>query len=171
MTKQHVILIGLMGTGKTTVGQELHKRIAYPWVDTDQALESKWGFSIARYFAQYGEEAFRKEETTILKAILDGPPSIITTGGGIVLRQENCEWMRQKGWVIHLTAHPEVLIQRLSHDQSRPLLLGNVADKIWQLIKERKGKYDFADITIDTSKQTIDGVIQEIIREWQKFKR
>src|SRR5690606_21257355 len=96
MNKRHILLIGLMGTGKTTVGKRLARVLERPWIDTDQFLEGKWGYSIADYFAKYGEEAFRDEETAVLQTLLtDSPPSVITTGGGIVLREVNRERMKK----------------------------------------------------------------------------
>lgn len=164
MNNQHIIFIGLMGTGKTTVGKRLAHALDRPWIDTDQFLEEKWGFSIAEYFAKYGEEAFRDEETAALQTVLSASlPAVITTGGGIVLRKINQERMKQHGFVIHLDADPQTIAKRLKNDQTRPLLQGDLEKRINQIYLERQGKYDFADLHINTSSLTVDDVLRQIL--------
>lgn len=163
--KRHIFFIGMMGTGKTTVGQKLAIQIGYPWADVDQQLEKKWGFSIAEYFQQFGEEAFREEESKMLQKLANQrTASVITTGGGIVLRQGNRNLMLRHGWIIHLTAHPDELVRRLKDDQTRPLLAGNLEEKIRTLMKERAELYQIADISIDTTDQTPQETLKEIER-------
>lgn len=163
--KQHIFFIGMMGTGKTTIGRKLADQIGYHWVDIDDQLEKNWGFTIAEYFKRYGEEAFRQEETNMLQKFVHQSPSVITTGGGIVLRPENRTLMLKHGWVVHLTAHPEELIRRLQNDQTRPLLAGeNLEKRIRQLMKERAELYQNAHVTIDTTNQTPHSVLKEVKR-------
>ncbi|SEN06565.1 shikimate kinase [Lihuaxuella thermophila] len=168
--KRHLIIIGFMGTGKTTVGRELANRMNLPWVDTDRYLEERWGFAISEYFRKFGEPAFREQETEILKEILQGPPSLITTGGGIVLRPENRMMMQRQGWVVHLYAHPDEIIRRVSGDgnQERPLIQGDVREKVWRLFREREGKYDFADLKLDTTSCTVNQAVEQILAFWHK---
>jgi shikimate kinase len=164
MNNRHIIFIGLMGTGKTTVGKRLARALGRPWIDTDQFLEEKWGFSIADYFAKYGEEAFRDEETDALKTVLTTfSPAVITTGGGIILREINQEQMKQHGFVIHLDADPQTIAKRLKNDQTRPLLQGDLEKRVHQIYQERQGKYDFADLRINTSSLTVDDVLNQIL--------
>ena len=160
--KRHIFFIGMMGTGKTTVGRKLAEEIGCPWVDMDQRLEAKFGFSIAEYFQQYGEKAFRQEESRLLKRLIDQSPAVITTGGGIVLNPENRMRMKKHGWVVHLTATPEELIRRLKGDQSRPLLAGDLEKRIRQISNERAKLYQFAHVTIDTTNQTPDQIRKKI---------
>jgi shikimate kinase len=159
-----------MGTGKTTVGRELARRMGLPWVDTDKQLEEKWGFAISEYFRQFGEAAFREQETEMLKEILEGPPSLITTGGGIVLKPENRIMMQRQGWVVHLYADPDEIIRRVSEDrdQERPLIQGDIREKVWRLFRERKGKYDFADLKLDTTSCPVNQVVEQILAFWRK---
>ncbi|MBA4493274.1 shikimate kinase [Paenactinomyces guangxiensis] len=166
--KKHLIIIGFMGTGKTTAGQQLAAQINLPWVDTDQQIEQKWGFSVAEYFQRYGEASFREQETDVLQQLLSGPPSLITTGGGIVLKPENRAMMKEQGWVIHLYATPEEIIRRLSANRDRPLLQGDIRQKVRQLFRERDGKYDFADCTINTTSCSPDDVVEKILSFWQR---
>lgn len=159
--QHHIFIVGLMGTGKTTLGKQLAKRLACSWFDTDQALEEKWGYSIATYFQKHGESAFREAERDMLVKLVNKQPAVITTGGGIVLNPANCRCMLQNGVVIGLTAHPDELIKRLQHDQSRPLLAGDLKEKVWKLATERAEKYRFADVTIDTTNKKIEDVVEE----------
>lgn len=158
--KRHIFFVGMMGTGKTSIGRRLAREIGYPWIDMDQQLEAKFGFSIADYFQRYGEEAFRQEESDLLTELVTQPPAVITTGGGTVIKSENRARMKEHGLIIHLTATPEELSRRLQGDQSRPLLSGNLEERIRQLSKERASLYRFADITIDTTNQTPSQVIK-----------
>lgn len=166
--KRHLILIGFMGTGKTTVGKALAPILELPWVDTDQSLVEQWGFSIAEYFQCYGEASFREAETAKLKELLQSTPSVITTGGGIVLKRENQDLMKKYGWVIHLHADPEEIIRRVRNDLERPLLKGDTRQKVLQLYEERTGKYDFADLTIDTTMRPIEEIVEQIHLFWNK---
>lgn len=160
--KSHIFFIGMMGTGKTTIGRRLAKEIGYPWVDMDQRLEMEFGFSIAEFFERYGEQAFRQKESHLLKRLVDETPSVITTGGGIVLKSENRALMRKHGVIIHLYATPEELSRRLQGDQSRPLLAGDLEKRIRKISKERAALYRMADITIDTTDQTPDQVLRRV---------
>jgi shikimate kinase len=166
--RHHFIIIGMMGTGKTTVGKELSKRLNFEWKDTDQELEARFGCTIAEYFSRYGEEAFRQEESRLLGMLLNGSPLLLTTGGGIVLKEENRAMMREKGFVVQLFAEPEEIIRRLSPvTHERPLLQGSLHEKVYTIMKEREGLYDFADLTVDTTGRSIDGIVQEILSFWK----
>jgi shikimate kinase len=169
-TQKHIILIGFMGTGKTSVGKQLNQLLSLPWVDTDRYLEEKWGFSIADYFTKFGEPAFRKEESEGLQQLLNrSSPTIITTGGGIVLKEENREQMLKKAWIICLTADLKEIIYHVIQDSTtRPLLKGDIYKEISQLWQERDGKYSFADITIDTTHRSVEAVAREIVVLWNE---
>jgi shikimate kinase len=168
--KKHLVLIGFMGTGKTSIGRQVANALLIPWRDTDQLLEQKWGCPVKVFFEEQGESAFRDEETKILQQTLQRiTPTLITTGGGIVLRPENETMMKQKGWVIALRAHPQEVIRRLQQDQRRPLLQGgNITEKVEQLFTQRAGKYNFADRIIDTTHRSTQGVVKQICKFWNQ---
>lgn len=164
MKKVHIFFVGMMGTGKTSIGKLLAERIRYPWIDMDQQLEMIFKQPISSYFSQYGEAAFRRAESAYLKKIVHSPPAVITTGGGVVLKKENRILMSQYGRVIGLWTHPDEIIRRLADDQTRPLLKGNLETKVKQLIKEREKFYQFAEATFDTTHQTVESVVDEVHR-------
>jgi shikimate kinase len=168
--KRHLILIGFMGTGKTSIGRQVANFLLIPWRDTDQLLEQKWGCPVKDFFAAQGEAAFRDQETKMLQQTLHRViPTLITTGGGIVLRPENETMMKQRGWVVALSAQPQEVMRRLQQDQRRPLLQGgNRTEKVEQLFAQRASKYDFADLIIDTTHRSTQGVAKQICKFWNQ---
>lgn len=164
---KHLILIGIMGTGKSTVGQLLHNKTGQSWIDIDQQLEMKWGMTISAFFERYGENAFREEESLVLKGVLNSiTPTIISTGGGSVIKKENRQIMLWYGKVICLTATVRDVIQRVQNDNYRPLIAGNVEDRVRKLIQKRRGLYDFAHLKINTSNATYPQIVDDIISFW-----
>lgn len=118
-----VVLIGLMGAGKTTLGRRLARRIGWPLVDTDEEIERRCGASIPLIFEHEGEEGFRQREFRVLEEVLAVGQQVVTTGGGAPIRAENQALLRSGGhFVIYLEAEPRHLWARLRHDKSRPLL-------------------------------------------------
>jgi shikimate kinase len=166
--KKHLILIGFMGTGKTTIGSLLAKKLKLAHIDTDSTIESVVKCSIPTFFQKYGEEAFREKETDVLAQLIQLPnPTLITTGGGIVLHAENRELMQKYGWVFALDATPLEIIQRLQSDTTRPLLQGGSLEKrVHHLYQKRRPLYQFADYRMDTSTLSVDQVVSEIENIW-----
>ncbi|MBE3596192.1 MAG: shikimate kinase [Hydrogenibacillus sp.] len=118
----HVYLIGFMGSGKSTVGPVLAERLGRAWVDTDRLLIDRLGMSIAEYFSRYGEEAFRREERSLLFALASSAlPLVVSTGGGIVIDPDNRRRLRETGLVVHLFAPLSEIRRRIGDDPSRPL--------------------------------------------------
>jgi shikimate kinase len=164
--KRPLILIGFMGTGKTTVGKALADRLKLPLVDTDQEIEKKAGKRISELFQEFGEEGFRDLESRVLKEVLAGKPGIVTTGGGIVLRPENVRVMKESGWVVALHASEEEIVRRLAGNTDRPLLQGNIRQRVSRLLQERSGLYDFAHFQVDTTGLTVAEVVDQITAAW-----
>lgn len=169
MAKQrHIILVGFMGTGKTTVGELLARRLGRRMIDTDHDLEERRGKSIADIFRTEGEARFRELEHRILADWVHSPvPLVVTTGGGIVLRPDNVTLMKERGWVVALQAERDALIRRLRQDTSRPLLAGDLEKRIDHLLAERRHAYDFADVTVDTSHRTPGEVVEVIMNKYR----
>lgn len=153
---QHIILIGFMGTGKSTVGKEVAKQLGCSFTDLDAAVAEREGRTIPEIFESDGEAYFRDRESSILAEILKHTSRhVIATGGGIILRVINRELMRSAGYIIQLVASKETVISRVQHDQNRPLLQGDVEDCVSKLMQERSGLYDFAHASISTDKESV----------------
>ncbi|MDE3839575.1 shikimate kinase [Bacillus methanolicus] len=157
-----IYLIGFMGSGKTTVGKSIGVKWNWPVFDTDEEIVKKVKKSINQIFEENGEDFFRLLETEILKQ-LPVNRSIITTGGGIVLKDENRRWMKENGAVVFLYAEPEEIFKRIENDDSRPLLKTNKKAAIEKLFRARLPLYmEAADFTIDTTGKDINEIIKDI---------
>ena len=141
---KNIVLIGFMGSGKSTVGRELHQRLGYPLVDMDQVIEKRARKSIATIFEESGEEHFRELETRLLEELHDpsAPRRIISTGGGVIGSSRNRALLRDLGYVVWLQAPSGVIAERTSKNKDRPLLHGeNPVVKIQKLMALRKPLY------------------------------
>ncbi|AOZ94578.1 shikimate kinase [Paenibacillus crassostreae] len=157
----------MMGTGKSTVGKWLAQQLEYDLVDLDEALVEHEGCSIASIFTNQGEAYFRQAETAILRKVLTGTKQIVATGGGVVLKDENCMLMQQGGWVVSLTAEVEDIVSRVQGDGVRPLLAGNAEERIRTILEERKNAYLFADYTVNTSLYSVEQVGSMILANYR----
>lgn len=160
-----VFLIGFMGTGKTTVANALANNYGLKKIDLDAYIESKEHMSIADMFASQSESYFRDKETKYLRNVLKMNYQVISLGGGIILRNENIEMIKEKGVIVLLTASPETIAKRLENDITRPLLGENMdLDCIKDLMKSRNEMYhEVADMIIDTDNKTVDAICKEIV--------
>ncbi|MGA1846743.1 shikimate kinase [Deferribacter abyssi] len=160
----NIYLIGFMGTGKTTVGKILAKKLGKKFYDLDELIEKKVGKTIRDIFIDDGEEQFRKIETEVLKDVAAGRDYVIATGGGLLTTVGNYEVMKESGVVITLAASAESIYERLKDDKSRPLLMvDNVIDEIKRLMFERAPLYIKADYIVDTSDVPPEKVVDEIM--------
>jgi len=160
---KNIILIGFMGTGKTTVGQRLADMLGWTFTDTDKQIEELAGKSIPEVFAEHGEEYFRQLETEVIHRISSQDRLVVSTGGGAVLKAANREAMLRSGLVVALKADAETIISRVRGDTNRPLLAGDLEGKVNQLLQERAGAYDFAHVTIDTSNMAVEDIVRVIL--------
>jgi len=161
---KNIYLIGLMGTGKTAVGQLLAQKLGLDFVDLDDVIEQKEGTSISLIFQQKGEPYFRKVEKEAVREISQKSDLVVGCGGGAVINQENLDHLKKTGTVICLEARPEVILNRTKEARHRPLL--NVEDpekKIEELLSQRAPFYAQAHFTIDTSRLSVEEVAQRII--------
>ncbi|MFT4177782.1 MAG: shikimate kinase [Luteolibacter sp.] len=152
---KNIVLIGFMGSGKSTVGRELHQRLGYPLIDMDQVIEQRAGKPITEIFADEGEEAFRDLETRLLMELSDSaaPRRIISTGGGVIGRERNRELLRHLGYVVWLHAPAEVILERTRRNRDRPLLnTEDPAERIATLLSKREPLYrETAHLKIETA--------------------
>lgn len=165
VTVRNIVLIGFMGTGKSTVGRKLAERLGWSFCDSDTVLEEVQQTSISELFRNQGEAHFRALETETLAHILDSEGQVVATGGGAVLAESNRSCMLQHGFVVALNATAETIIQRVSADTNRPLLQGNLEERVQTLMEQRKHAYDFAHISIDTTELTEDQIADRIIQQ------
>jgi shikimate kinase len=163
---QAIVLIGFMGSGKSSVGRELAARMRWPRYDTDEMIASRYGLSIAEIFARHGEQAFRDAETEALSQVPDRQ-LILVTGGGIVLRADNIERLQLFGPIVHLTADEETLFERVSRRKTRPLLqTEKPRETLSAMLRVRAPLYtQAADFTVDTSKLRHEEVADEIMEQ------
>ncbi len=139
----NVVLIGLPGSGKSTVGRQLARRLGLPFIDSDHVIEQRIGGSIRGFFDREGEAAFRDIEEDVIRELTDGAPArVLATGGGAVIRPANRARLRERGTVVYLNASPEEIFRHIKHDQARPLLqVAAPLDRLRELQQERDPLY------------------------------
>lgn len=161
-----IYLTGFMGTGKTTIGKKLSEKLSLPMIDTDKRIIERTGKSISSIFESEGEESFRNYESEVLQELATND-IVISTGGGIILREENRIYMKENGLVIHLDCDFNVLVNRLKQSsiskEMRPLFQDDI-EELKQRYISRQELYSDADISIDTNK-LIDEVVTKLA-EW-----
>ena len=161
---KNIVLIGFMGTGKTSVGRRLAARLGRHFVDTDAAIEEVTGKTVSQIFTMYGATRFRSEETLLTKKLSGREDLVIATGGGLILDPVNVSLLKEKGVLIALTASLEVICQRLKNNKSRPLIQkADLRERIENLLAERAGAYDVAEYTLDTGSLNINEAIEKIL--------
>ena len=160
----NVVLIGYMGSGKSTVGMELANHLSYEFLDTDEFFEEATGTKISDFFARFGEKEFRNKETLILEGLNGVNGKVISTGGGVVERSENLEHLRELGRIIYLDASPDILWGRVGKDKSRPLALD--LTKFNANFRRRLPIYkEWADVVIETRGKSPEELAKLIVKE------
>lgn len=166
-------LVGMPGSGKSTVGRQLAHRLDLPFVDLDHRLEQVIGMSIRQFFETEGEARFRQLESQVLAEVAAQPGGLVlSTGGGAVLRPENRDVLRAFGHVLYLRATPEDILRRVRHDRSRPLLQGgNPLDKLRELYAQRDSLYrETAHFVIETGRPTVSTLVNMILMQLEMAK-
>lgn len=166
--KKHLVLVGMMGSGKSSVGRALSSRCGAPFLDTDAMIEGRARKTVSALFREWGEARFREIEREILaEALAEETPGIISTGGGAVVTPENRAALRAHSHVVYLQAPAEVLFQRLKRDTSRPLLQQpNPLQVLRDLEETRRAFYEEADDRIDVSQLQQKAAAEEI---WKRL--
>jgi len=155
------------GSGKSTVGRQLARRLGLPFRDSDHEIEQRIGCPIRDFFEREGETAFRDIEESILQELTQAPSGVLATGGGAVLRPANRERLRQAGQVIYLRSTPEELFRRLRHDSHRPLLqVPDPMGRLRSLYEERDPLYrETSHFTIETGRPSVPTLVNMILMQ------
>lgn len=161
----NIFLIGFMGAGKSTIARTLQRELGFPLVEMDERIVQEQGMSINDIFAQYGEAHFREIESQLVVDLGKQEPSIVSCGGGVVVRPENTQNMRKSGRIVLLKASPETIFERVKNSTDRPILNGHMnVEYIAELMEKRRALYEeAADITIQTDGKTREQICEEII--------
>ncbi|OGC07923.1 hypothetical protein A2230_04100 [candidate division WOR-1 bacterium RIFOXYA2_FULL_36_21] len=167
----NIVLIGFMGTGKSDVGKKVAEQLGFSYLDTDEVIEKTEKKKINDIFKENGERYFRDLETEVIRTLQDYDRFVIATGGGMVLRPENVQMLKQIGPLILLYTKPEVIFERVKFVKNRPLIEeGDKQERIREILKKREPLYEkVADYKIDTSNLTIDKVVKKVIEYFKEL--
>jgi shikimate kinase len=165
-TKQRpIVLVGLMGVGKSTVGKRLAARMGLPFVDADEAIEEAAGMTITEIFDRYGEAHFRDGERRVIARLIDGAPKVIATGGGAFMQEETRALILECATAIWLDADIDVLVDRVSRREGRPLLKGrNARDVLVELSAVRNPVYALAPIHVRSVAAPHEATVDTIVK-------
>jgi shikimate kinase len=166
-----VVLIGMMGVGKSSIGRRLGSRLGVPFVDADTEIEQAAGMNIADIFARHGEAAFRSGEARVIARLLNGGPKVLATGGGAVMNEATRALIKERGVSIWLSAELDLLLRRISKRKAeRPMLqTDDPAATLRELMATREPIYAQADITVQSRDVPHDAIVTEIIEALAAF--
>jgi shikimate kinase len=166
-----IVLVGMMGVGKSSVGRRLATRLSIPFIDADAEIEKAAGMSIADIFARHGEPYFRSGEARVIARLLEGGPQVLATGGGAFINADTRALIKLKGVSIWLQAEFDVLLRRTSkRRKDRPLLqTADPAETLRQLLAEREPTYALADLTVQSREVAHDAIVADILTALDSF--
>jgi len=166
-----IVLVGMMGVGKSSVGRRLATRLAIPFVDADAEIEKAAGMSIADIFARHGEAYFRSGEARVIARLLESGPQVLATGGGAFINADTRALMKLKGVSIWLRAEVDVLLRRTGKRRNdRPLLqTADPAETLRELLAEREPTYALADLTVQSREVAHDAIVSDILTALDAF--
>jgi shikimate kinase len=166
-----IVLVGMMGVGKSSIGRRLAARLGVPFVDADAEIEKAAGMSIADIFARHGEADFRSGEARVIARLLDGGPQVLATGGGAVMNADTRAAIKAKGVSIWLSAEFDVLMRRINKRKNdRPLLqTADPAATLRELLVAREPVYAQADLTVQSREVPHDAIVAEIMTALATF--
>ncbi|MGA8819291.1 MAG: shikimate kinase [Xanthobacteraceae bacterium] len=165
LQRRSVVLVGMMGVGKSSIGRRLAARLAVPFVDADTEIEKSADMSIPDIFARHGEPYFRSGEARVIARLLDGGPQVLATGGGAFMNEATRAAIRAKGVSVWLSAEFDVLVRRIAKRKNdRPMLqTDDPAETLRQLLKLRDPVYALADLTVQSRETPHDSIVSEIV--------
>src|SRR5690242_16654288 len=162
--KRLIVLVGMMGAGKSTIGRRLAARLNLPFVDADTEIEAAAGMSIPEIFEAHGEPHFRDGEARVIARLLENGPGVLATGGGSFMREETRRRIGEKAVSIWLKADPDVILRRVKRRIDRPLLqTADPAATVTRLLSEREPVYQHADLTIASRDVPHDRIVDECL--------
>lgn len=166
MSERSIVLVGLMGAGKSTVGRRLASALRLPFHDADQEIETAAGCSISDFFERYGETAFRDGERKVIARLLAGPRHVLATGGGAFMDTTTRTLIKDQGLSVWLRAGIDLLMERVTKRPTRPLLKNDdPRGTMERLMAERYPIYAEADITVDSNGGPHDAIVQQILSQ------
>lgn len=170
-SKSNIVLIGFMGSGKTSIGKRLSVRMKWEFIDMDDFIEKREGMSVTEIFEKKGEPYFRNIENELCERFSEAKCKIIATGGGVIKSEDNVKYLKQGGVIIYLKSKPETIAHNLRNDNTRPLLMCNdKLGRIRELLAQREPVYNrCADITIDVSQLNMEDTLNKIAEEYVKY--
>ena len=162
--QRSVVLVGMMGAGKSSIGRRLAGRLGIPFIDADAEIEKAAGMSISEIFSAHGEPYFRAGETRVIARLLESGPQVLATGGGAFMNPDTRAAINAKGVSVWLRATIEVLSRRIKRRNDRPLLKGtDPIETLKRLIEERYPTYAKADVTVESRDVPHDAIVEEIV--------
>lgn len=165
-----LVLIGMMGSGKTSVGRRLAAKLSLPFADADAEIETASGMSISQLIKDYGEPEFRRLERRVMARLLAMPTHVLSTGGGAYMNDETRALIRSNGISIWLKAETSLLLERALRHDNRPLLQGDDPRAIMEkLLAEREPVYAEADITLESDERPLDETVYRLIKALKAF--
>jgi shikimate kinase len=163
-TNRNIALTGFMAVGKSAVGRTLAKKLKRRFLDLDKVVEKAEGMKVREIFAQKGQPYFRQREKEALVQVLQHGGQVIATGGGVIMDEDNLRLLRERAFLVCLTASTEALLKRAGNGTKRPLLRrADRKERIAELLSEREAKYAQADAMIDTTHLSIDQVVEKVV--------
>jgi shikimate kinase len=171
LARRSIVLVGMMGVGKSSIGRRLAARLAIPFIDADGEIEKAAGMSIADIFARHGEADFRSGEARVIARLLEGGPQVLATGGGAFMNPNTRDNIRAKGVSIWLRADLDVLLRRISKRKNeRPLLqTDDPTETLRALLAEREPTYARADLTVQSRDVSHDNIVADIMTALASF--
>lgn len=169
--RRSVVLVGMMGVGKSSIGRRLASRLGIPFVDADTEIEKAAGMSISDIFARHGEADFRSGEARVIARLLDAGPQVLATGGGAFMNPSTRDAIKTKGVSVWLSAEFDVLVRRVAKRKNeRPMLAtDDPAETLRQLLKLREPVYALADITVQSREGPHEAIVSEIVATLASF--
>lgn len=165
--KKTVVMVGMMGAGKTSVGMAVAQILGVPFLDSDHEIEQAANLSISEVFETFGEAVFREKEALVLKRLLEGPPCVLSTGGGAFMQATNRQSIQDAGVAVWLKVEPDLLWSRVKQKDTRPLLkVKDPRARLLELYEGRKDNYAQAAITVDAHRDfSVQDMAEQVVRQ------